>query len=50
MAAIMQFHFREDWRELRRGTPGRRFQQRYERAHDGNKREGAAKRVVELAG
>lgn len=45
MAAIMQFHFREHWRELRRGRPGRRFQARYERAHE-QKRAGMGERIV----
>jgi hypothetical protein len=32
MPATLQFNFREDWRELKRGRPGHRFQDRYERA------------------
>lgn len=45
MAAMMRFHFREHWRELRRGRPGRRFQARYQRAHE-DQRAGAAERIV----
>ena len=46
MAAIMQFHFREHWRDLRRGRPGRRFQDRYERARQENGRSGLVKRIL----
>lgn len=45
MAAILQFRFREHWRELRRGRPGRRFQARYERARQ-DQRAGAAERIL----
>jgi hypothetical protein len=45
MSATTPFHFREHWRELRRGRPGRRFQARYERARQ-QKRARAAERIV----
>ena len=45
MAASMQFHFREHWRQLRRGRPGRRFQARYKRARE-DQRASAAERIV----
>jgi uncharacterized protein (TIGR02611 family) len=45
MAAITHFHFLEDWRELLRGQPGKRFQARYERAKR-EQRCGAGKRVI----
>ena len=46
MPAVIRFHFRDDWRELKRGRPGRRFQQRYERARHAEPRSGLAKRVA----
>ena len=33
MSAITRWHLRDDWRELRRSRPGRRFQDRYARVH-----------------
>jgi len=36
VAASIHFHFREQWRELKRGRPGHRFQERYERARRGD--------------
>ena len=45
MAAITRFNLREHWRELRRGRPGHRFQERYERAR-AEQRCGAGERVV----
>jgi hypothetical protein len=42
----MQFHFRQHWRELRRGRPGRRFQDRYERSRREENRTGALKRIA----
>jgi hypothetical protein len=44
MAVIMQF--REHWRDLQRGRPGRRFQARYERSKQENGRSGPAKRIL----
>ena len=46
MAAITQFRFRRDWRELRQGRPGHRFQARYDRAQREQQRCGPAKRLV----
>ena len=46
MAAIMQFHFREHWRELRQGRPGQRFQDRYERLRQERKQSGPVKRIL----
>ena len=48
MGATTHFHFREDWRELKRGRPGRRFQDRYERARREDKECGAGQRIVML--
>lgn len=45
MAATVQFHFRQYWRELRRGRPGSRFQARYEHARQKEHRSGTAKRI-----
>ena len=45
MAAITQFHLRRQWRELRRGRPGHRFQARYERAQ-AEQRCGAGARIL----
>lgn len=44
MAVIM--HFREHWRDLRRGRPGRRFQARYERSQQEDAQSGPAKRIL----
>src|SRR5688500_370653 len=49
MPAIMQFHFREDWRELRRGRPGHRFQARYRRARQEQHRCGPGQRILLVA-
>ena len=46
MAATTHFHFREHWRELRRGRPGRRFQARYERLRRSRHRCGALERIL----
>lgn len=46
MATTLRFDFRRDWRELRRGRPGRRFQDRYESVRNGGRRNGKGKRVV----
>src|SRR5678815_3621292 len=46
MAAALSFNFREYWRELRRGRPGRRFQSRYERARQKKGRRGAGQRIL----
>ena len=44
MAVIMQF--REHWRDLRRGRPGRRFQARYERSKQEDARSSPVKRIL----
>ena len=44
VAATMNLHFRERWRELKRGRPGSRFLDRYRRARHENHRH-AARRV-----
>jgi hypothetical protein len=49
MAATLNFHFREHWQDLKRGRPGRRFQDRYERARAEESRGGAVKRVAMIA-
>lgn len=46
MASIVQDTFREHWRELKRGQPGRRFQERYDRARHVERRSGAGRRIV----
>jgi hypothetical protein len=51
MAATGHFFvgFREHWRALQRGRPGRRFQERYERARKGKAQHGgAARRIVTI--
>jgi hypothetical protein len=48
MAAIAHFHFREHWRDIKRGRPGRRFQERYERARRNERKTGAAQRIFFL--
>lgn len=45
MAASLHFHFREHWRELKRGRPGSRFVDRYHRARQDRQR-GTWHRVV----
>jgi hypothetical protein len=45
MSATLQVRFREHWRELRRGRPGHRFQDHYERAREEG-RSGAGERIV----
>src|SRR5687768_16506516 len=45
MGATVQFQFREHWRDLKRGRPGRRFQDRYERARHEEASTGAAQRI-----
>lgn len=42
----MNFHFRDRWRELKRGRPGHRFQDRYNRARHENHRCGAGQRIA----
>jgi hypothetical protein len=42
----MQFHLRRSWRELSRGRPGHRFQDRYQRAHQKPQRGGVAQRIL----
>jgi hypothetical protein len=49
MAATMQFHFREHWRDLQRGRPGQRFQDRHARMQEEQKRSGPAKRILMIA-
>lgn len=45
MPAATHFSLRDDWRALKRGRPGRRFQERYERARGIEAHCGLAKRV-----
>src|SRR5262245_58082430 len=45
MAAITH-EFRSYWRDLRRGEPGRRFQERYERARNAEKRGSRLRRAL----
>ena len=49
MAATLGFDFREHWRDLKRGRPGRRFQARYERARQKAHGSGFGKRIVLIA-
>src|SRR3954470_18047537 len=49
MAAASYLHFREDWRELKRGRPGHRFQDRYQRAQRAESRGGVGKRIITMA-
>ena len=46
VAATLHFHFREQWRELKRGRPGHRFQERYERARAEAHECGHGQRIV----
>lgn len=46
MGATTHFQFRRDWRELRRGRPGHRFADRYERAQRAQNRNGTVKRII----
>jgi uncharacterized protein (TIGR02611 family) len=46
MAATLHFSFREHWRDLKRGRPGRRFQDRYERARHDERRSGLVQRFA----
>ena len=46
MAAATHFQFRRDWRDLRRGRPGHRFTDRYERAQATKNRNGTVKRII----
>lgn len=46
MAATLHLHFREYWRDLKRGRPGRRFQDRYQCARRQGARRGAGRRIV----
>lgn len=47
MPAAIRFGLREEWRDLKRGRPGHRFQDRYERARR-EERSGFAKRVATI--
>jgi hypothetical protein len=49
MPAAIRFHFRDDWRDLKRSRPGRRFQERYERARRAEPHCGLVKRVATIA-
>src|SRR5688572_16410802 len=46
MAIALHFSFREHWQELKRGRPGRRFQDRYDRARSEESRGGPIKRIA----
>jgi hypothetical protein len=45
MPAAIHFGLREDWRKLKRGRPGHRFQDRYEQARHDAAKCGIAKRI-----
>ena len=49
MAATLNLSFREHWRDLKRGRPGRRFQDRYERARFQEAKGGAWQRIALIA-
>lgn len=46
MPAVSRFHFRDDWRALKRGRPGHRFQDRYAAAHRAGPRSGMWQRIL----
>jgi uncharacterized protein (TIGR02611 family) len=46
MAATLQFSFRKHWRDLKRGQPGRRFQDSYQRARKREAGSGAMERII----
>jgi hypothetical protein len=46
MAATLQFTFRKQWRELKSGRPGHRFQSRYERARAAENRGSPVRRIL----
>lgn len=48
VAATLNFHLRESWRELKRGRPGHRFQERYRRARCKREQCGPGQRIVML--
>lgn len=48
MAATRAFRFREQWRELKRGRPGHRFQARYAKTHEQKRPRRFAHRLVLL--
>jgi hypothetical protein len=50
VAATLNFNLRESWRDLKRGRPGHRFQDRYKRARNEKPRCGTAWRVAKIAG
>lgn len=46
MAGAAHFSLREQWKELRRGRPGHRFQDRYEHARETQKSKDGMQRVL----
>jgi hypothetical protein len=48
MPAVTPFHLRDDWRELKHSRPGRRFQERFERARRLEPHCGLAKRIATI--
>lgn len=50
MAALSLSFFQEHWRDFKRGKPGRRFQDRYERARQGERKHGIGVRIALYAG
>src|SRR5687767_5283777 len=50
VAATLNFRFRESWRELKRGRPGHRFQDRYKRARNETPQSGTAGRIAKMVG
>lgn len=48
MSTLAHFHFRDHWREIKRGKPGHRFQDRYERARRQEHKAGAGQRIFFL--
>jgi hypothetical protein len=46
MAGTLHFHFRDQWRELKRSRPGHRFRDRYARAREEAHECGAGQRIL----
>ncbi len=46
MAATSGISFREHWRDIRRGRPGHRFQDRYKRAREQKRKTSTTQRIV----
>lgn len=48
MAATLHLHLRDHWRQLKRGHPGRRFEERYECVHRGPRHGRFGERMVAI--